>query len=331
MTLSRDYQYDNKTIYGIKSNAARYMWAGYLLFVLASSLLGDTIILIASIKYNAFKLHRTIVTIMQYIAFCDLLVSVTDALPTLVSVITEQWIFGNSLCYLTVCTKYYLSLTNIFLICTMTSSKLLLLKYPLNFGTISGNKAHMLCVASWLAALFPLPIILVVLHSSEEVPDTYFSYRTYHCDFTFSSEVWRWLTPSLAVLFILIPNVVVVVTTIYLIVIARKVARRGRESLKWQGIMTTILTAIVYCISFLPIAGYQAGRFIVTIDDESNSFFNTSFYRIAVLFLFLNTISNFYIYSMSVDSFRSFLRSKTQQNFKNSTRLESSFNCGKRI
>ena len=61
--MSQDHHLSNKTIYGI--DAARYTWAGYFLFVIISSLIGDTTILIASIRYKAFKLHKVTVTIIQ--------------------------------------------------------------------------------------------------------------------------------------------------------------------------------------------------------------------------------------------------------------------------
>ena len=57
-----DSEFSNKTEYGIETAAQRYTWAGYYLFVILSSLIGDTTILVASIKFRAIKLHRVLVT-----------------------------------------------------------------------------------------------------------------------------------------------------------------------------------------------------------------------------------------------------------------------------
>ena len=95
MKISQDHQHSNRTIYGIKNDTARYTWAGYFLFVLASSMIGDTIILITSIKYRVFKLHKMIVTIIKHIAICDLLVTVTSQFPTFVSLVRNEWVFGG--------------------------------------------------------------------------------------------------------------------------------------------------------------------------------------------------------------------------------------------
>ena len=302
--------HDDEAQYAIKSDAERYVWAGFLLFVLASSLIGDSTILIASIKYRAFNLHKVMVVIIQHIAVCDMLMSVTYAFPMFISVVNGEWVLGNFLCSVTAYPKYYFYSTSVLLICNMTCNKTLLLRYPLRFGTISGRKAHLLCVACWAAALtFPVSLFLV-----EGLEGLYFSYRGYYCDYNvFTASIWKWLQPLLAVLFLFIPTCLVVATTILILVKAKQVARRGRGSLKWQGIMTTVLVATVHCISSLPIVLYAVASVIVTEDDiyESKLFYIT-FFRLVGSMLYLNTISNFYIYCLSVHGFRDFILLRMQ-------------------
>ena len=310
MTREEDYQYSNKTLFGIKSDAERYAGAGYGLFVIISSLVGDTIILIASLKYRAINLHKVIVVTIRHIALCDLMVTLVSVFPAFVSVVSDEWVLGSFLCYLTYYLGRYIYGVNMLLICTMTTSKLLLLKYPLRLGTVSVKTAHMICGACWLAAVIvPVTILLVNVLEGENV---YFSYLTYTCEYGLTSNMWVWLLPLIAVVFVFIPNCVVVATTVYLLIIAKQVARRGRESLKWQGIMTTVLTASVYCISVLPYVVCSVVYFalggVLTVDSS----LNTSFVRIVWSFLCLNTISNFYIYSLSVQSFRHFIFSRIQ-------------------
>ena len=308
MTTSHDYQYSNRSIYGIRSDAVRHTWAGYLLFVLASSLIGDTIILIASIKYKAFRLHRVIVVTIQHIAFCDLMVSVFTVLPHFISVTRNEWVLGDFLCNVTPYTRYYFYVPSALLICNMTCSKLLLLKYPLRFGTTSTKKAHMICAGCWAAALV-LPVTMIILAAAEgEFID--FSYLSYNCDYYFTPDLWTWLRPTLAVLFLFFPNCVVVIATTHLLVIAKNIAHRGRESLNWQGIMSTILIASVYCICFLPSIVYHAGEAIFETDGHTSGSFHNTISRISASFIYINTMSNFYIYSLSVQSFRDYISSR---------------------
>ena len=67
----------------------------YLMVVLFSSLIGDTIILIASVRYNAIKLNKFIVAVMQHIAVWDLLQSISFILPTITSLLVDEWVFGD--------------------------------------------------------------------------------------------------------------------------------------------------------------------------------------------------------------------------------------------
>ena len=330
-TINHDPEYSNKTLFSIKNDAARYAWAGYLLLVLISSLVGDTTILIASLKYRVFNLHKVIVVTIQHIAFCDLMVTITGVVPNFVSLLSNGWMFGNYLCYQTTYSLYYFPAANMFLICNMTISKLIILKYPFRYRAASVKKAHMICGACWLAALIiPFIMLLVTILDSEDV---YFSYPVYTCNYSFKSDIWNWAKPLLAVLLMFTPNCMVVATTVYLLIIAKQFVRRGRGSLKWQGILTTVLTATVYCISVLPMFVYIVGNAVsvLTVAEQASSFFHTSFLRIANSFLFLNTISNFYIYCLSLHSFRDFLCSRMRLAYQMSTSRGSSASHGKGV
>ena len=308
-----DHEFSNKTKYSIESDAVRYTWAGYFLFVILSSLIGDITILVAAIKYNAIKLHRTIITVIQHIALCDLLVVTTNVLPRFATITANQWLFGELLCYCGLYISFYLGAASNLLICAMTISKLLLLRFPLQFGTISIKKAHMFCGIFWGIALVA-PVLMLVI----DWKDVHFSYTYFFCGYGFSSETWKEMGPPLITTIItLLPTFVVVITSVCLLIIARRFASRSREGLKWQGIVTTLLTAIVFCISLLPI--FVSDLLVVSMGagiKNKGEIIKTS-YRMALTFLYLNTCSNFYIYCLTVNSFRHFVFSRLQHLFQN--------------
>ena len=218
----------------------------------------------------------------------------------------NQWVFGEFLCYISLYFSYYTSAASNLLICALTTSKMLLLKSPLTFGMISSKKAHMFCGVFWMMALVS-PVLMV----SIDWKDVHFSYTFYFCNYGFSSETWKGMGPPLVGAFIaVLPTLFVIITSVYLLIIARRVAAKGRNSLKWQGIITTLLTAVVYCFSLLPM--FVSDLLVVSLGAEvkSKGDLITTSYRLALTFLYLNTISNFYIYSLTVDSFRNFVLSK---------------------
>ena len=316
-----DYEYNDKISYGIKSDGLRYAYAGYFLFVIVSSLIGDTAILIASIRYNTFKLHEVMTVIIQHIAVCDLMVTVMDVVPRFVSVSAGEWRFGTYWCYLFPYASYYLNPVSILLICAMTTFKLLLMKYPDKFEDTTEKQAHKICALCWLAGLtFPVSFYY------QGWDDIQFSYRIYHCNYVYSEEIWRsWLKPLLAVVFLFIPTCLVVVNTIFMLIIANRCAVQSRGSLNWQGIMATLLTATVYGISVLPSFVYAATESFVNVEDKSQSFFHVQFYRVIHSFIFLNTMSNFYIYCLTVLSFRDFVKANVSRSYQFFTNVGSSF------
>ena len=305
---SHNLDYSNITVYGIKSPPLRYTWSSYLIFIITSSLLGDTLILLASIRYRAVKLHRALILIIQHMVVCDLILSVLDILPRLVFVLTDRWEFGHFACVMSPHIRHCLNLTNILLNCAMTCSKLMLLRYPLRFGSIDRTVVRCICITCWLGALI-WPMVFLFLDI--KFNDVEISYRGYNCEFEFSSVTWKWLGPLFGLFFGVIPQSIVIAATICLLKRARHVVHRDRETLKWQGILTTILTAAVFIISYLPYQVYRAGQF-VTASYKSNSFFHVGYFRLTNLLLYLNISCNFYICYFTVHSFRNFLWSKLE-------------------
>ena len=302
----------NKTEFSLQNDYLRYTWAAYNIFILLSALLGDGIILIASIKYRALKLHKFIVATIQHIAVCDLFVAVISVFPRVLSLIADGWIFGDDLIYVAAYGIYYFNAVGLLLISVMTCGKLFLLKFPFRARLLTSLTGQLVCTAMWILGSTMIVAVFIV-----EKGDVLFDYRTYDCRIGFSAKIWKWLKPVLVGVVALIPNFLVIVTTLYLLAIARSIAQRGGDNLRWQGIVSTILVAIVYCLSILPYIIYTfVGYSGVGFANDPHSFFRTHYNRLVKSFIFINTISNFYIYTMTVTSFRQFLWSSRLNIFK---------------
>ena len=105
-----------------------------------------------------------------------------------------------------------------------------------------------------------------------------------------------------------IPNIVIVATTISILVIARRSARRFGESVQWRGALPVVLTAVVYCLASLPkfIVFFISSNFV----QDSPSKFYVQCYRITAYLTLINIMSNFYIYALTISTFRGFLLSR---------------------
>ena len=299
------YNFSDKTKFGIKNDTERYLWAGWQAFVAVSSLLGDSLILIASIKYKAFDLHKMIVAFIQHIAVCDLLQSVGCIAPAALSAIYHTGSPYRFIDYVRVFIVYYTTSCSSVFISALALGKLLLLKYPLKLSSLSKKHTHKLCAGIWAVSIF-----VPVLQLGIDKDDVNFDYRIYFSDYRITSSLWKIILPVTALFFLVIPGVTVVVSTVLILRKARKVMRRTQENLRWQGITTVVLTATVYVTSFLPFTIYFMAEPFIKKDPDEPGMFHVQYYRFASGINRINTLSNFFIYSLTVTSFRRFLVTK---------------------
>ena len=302
---------NNRTVYGIQSDAERYFWISYLTTVVISSIIGDVVILVASTKYNVFKLNDFIIVLIQHIAVCDLTMSLGYIIPTIVALVEERWVLGDFIAYTQEFFAFSLFPVSNILVCALTSSKYVLMKYRLQTRGWTRKKAHIACGVLWLScATFSMSLLFI----NKEIV---FDYTSYDVDYVRSNNsVWKYAGLSVGLLYC-IPIIIVIISsvlTLQYLVEARKISRRGGGLLRWQGILAVLLTGIVYCVSSLPYTVYKMRRPFVppfeTPPESPPGYFHIQFKRHSEYMTLLNVMSNFYIYSLTVRSFRRSIWSK---------------------
>ena len=269
-----------------------------------SSLIGDSIILIATIKYKAIKLHKLVVTVMQHMAVCDLIQTVFSVSPSTLALISYRWVVGELLCNVQQHVGWICGLVTMLLTCVMTTLKLITVKYPLRTRAWSTRLGHKICCSVWLLVLgcyAPL-LVMRLLYIRDTIHLKY--YTCMYDIFSRSVPTWYiWYSLiSLAVLSILsFPTLLV--TSVLLLIVASRAASRHGETLRWEGVITVLLTVGVFFISYLPFSVW-----IVTA-SQGIKYSNTSI-RVMYHLTNLNVMANFFVYSLTVRSFRHFLKVK---------------------
>ena len=178
----------------------------------------------------------------------------------------------------------------------------------------SARKTNYVCLGIWtVSLLLPLSFLLV------DKDDVFFDYRRYNCNYGFQSRAWKILLPISSAILGLIPNLTIVVATILLLREARNIAMRADQGLRWQGVITVVLTAAMYSISILPFALYYLVEPLVLATEADGSAIPDTYlvyyYRIASAFMNLNVISNFFVYCLTVSSFRNFIAKRIRRLF----------------
>ena len=296
--------------FGVHGNAERYTWAAYQLFVLLSSLIGDTLILVASFHKDAFKISKLIVTVIQHIAVSDLMNSIIFALPKATSLLANSWVLGPTLCNAQPYLIYFVNPASMCLIAVLTTFKFLILRYPLRAASWSANRAHQVCGFMWVSS-FINPILML----SGDKRGVHFDNRIYHCRYEYNDDLWKVALPITVLIFSVIPYLTIISTTVptlkYLMN-ARRSSIRFQGRVPWQGALTVALTAIIYTISTLPTALYHVLEKFIKGREYPFDWFHMEFTRICSSLLMINIIANFYIYCLTIKSFRRFLFSRLQ-------------------
>ena len=304
---SDDIKYDNYTLYGIHDRTERGLLASYSYIMVISSVIGDTLILVGSCGYSAIKLPKIMVVFIQHLAAADLLFSLVRVLPGAISLTANNdVVFGNVVCF----PAFFLSLCSVgagcFLVSALAAAKFLLVKYPLRSVHFTKRDAHILACVIWICSICLASITIV--NDKEGIE---FSYQTYNCQCSHSSNPWGpiWLTFKFIAVgsLIFIANMVTIVSSVMLIIVAKRMADSGPGGLQWQGVMTVLLTVAVYVATTLPVAVYFIGSKFVREDPPG--VFHIYFFRFVVFSAYLNVVSNVYIYTLTLTSFREFLKS----------------------
>ena len=297
-------KHDNYTQYRISDKSTRDFLIGYRSFIALSSLIGDSLILLGSLKYNAIKLQNILTVFICHLAVADLLYAVFTVFPGAVSLGADGWILGQILCYLT----YFVNVNCGILACLLSTAlalcKLLISRYPLRAIHFSSKAANLAALCMWAySAIFPVAAI------AKERGGVFFEYLIYNCDISFAAwgRVEKSIEEIATALSVLMPIVVAVASSIALIVQAKRVADRLR-GLQWQGVLTIVLIIAAHILLSLPLIVYFIAA-AFTPHSESNANLNI-FFRYSCFVAHLGVVCNFYIYTLSLPSFKEFLKSR---------------------
>ena len=292
------------------NNAERYSWTAYHLFVLLSSLIGDSIILYSSFQKDVFKVHQVIIVVIQHIAVSDIAVVILRVFPRMISLTANSRMIGDPLCYVSAYTFFVRFPLGRCLLAVLSSIKLLVLKFPLRAASWTKKTAHLVCITIWILSL-SYPVIFYTIDKN----DVDFDYRIYSCKYRNRDKILRNIALNISFVMTLAPTIIIIGTTIptlMYLATARKSARRvgGRDP--WQGTLAVALTAIIYLISATTMIVFTIGDKFFKQTNDPTSPFNFHMLRIAIFLSLLNVVSNFYIYTLTMRNFRRFLWLKIQ-------------------
>ena len=288
----------------IQDPSERYIWVIFNTTVFISSLLGDSLILLATIKYRAITMPPIAVVIIQHLAVSDLFLTLFRVLPSIVSLIKDDWVFGTGLCYLNDHIHWLCNPLVMVLTCALVVAKYLTVKYPFRAETWTKKQGHVLCSIFWIIGLInPIHIIRAAFSKSGSL---HFCFKDYSCSYKIDLEhigvharafsFTSGLLYSLPVLLMII----LFSTCALLLIHAKRSAMRHRQQLRWQGVLAVVMTSGVFLLSVGPFYAIKVAR----IND------NVKLERAVEFLQNSHIMANFFVYCLTVKSFRLFLKER---------------------
>ena len=253
-------------------------------------------------KYKAIKLHRVIVVVIQHLAAADLMLTFSRVVPIIVSLIGGGWVLGKFLCSVSFGLMYVVTPTMSMLTCLMVTSKLMIVQYPLRAESWSRKQGHVICLAIWISTfLLPTQMMHMIFATEKSL---YFDYIHYICMVDYNLlNIPIWLNQFQRIVFALLFFTIILLmisTSVILLYKANKAASVRGGSLRWQGVLPVILTILVFFVSYLP------DTIISSLVRYRNIDISATARRAASFMESINIVANFFVYTLTVRSFRVF-------------------------
>ena len=306
--------HQNKTLYKITNDAHKGLFISWCFLLGVFSIAGNSLVLVASIKYQALRLDKISVILIKNISFADVCYAVAVILVVGWSVIENNWPFNHLLCEMNVYLQYWVALVDINMIWVLNVTKIICIMYPMQSRTRSKSTGYILAATMWvLSSIYPTQCAAM-----RRPVD--FDYRSYRCAYLHTLDEWEWLDPLNIIVFLLVPNIIVIVTAVWLLVYANKIA-----GIHKQAVVTMLTVSFVFCVSYAPIGVYfVAEKWIIEAagEDRHEDLLYTKLYRYGMLLKFLNNSVNPVIYYATITSFREFVKERVFRIRKGDVRVE---------
>ena len=299
----------------INIEAERYAAITYYSLALLLALTGNTIILLATTKYKAIKLDKVTVILVQHLAVSDIGNATVGIIPSLVTLIADRWTFGSVLCHVLTYIRMCFYYSSVFLVCALNTCKLCMLLFPFQARQWSKRRGHLVAAVAWSIYILFQSVALICGKFSP----IFFEYRIMSCWYV-PADLGIGAGGSVLIFLGLLgyaPILIVLGTTTGLLCVAFRIAKRGRDSVQWQGVVTVLSIAGIYCLTYLPFSVYHTIYYNLYLDPDQSGMslktkavFYLQLFTITHAIAYLNNFANIFIYYISIASFKRFIHAK---------------------
>lgn len=271
----------------------------YQLVMISMAILGNSIVLYASRKFNAIHLDTASVLLIQNLAITDIALILVAYVPKLVTLYHHTWLLGPVLCYVTAFSQFVPGAVEIMTLTCISWYRWYLARHPLNHAPKVLTTKALICLM-WLAALVN-PAVFVFANKSMAI----FDVRTLAC-VTNVAMHHRLLVFVALFLFGIIPVAMTILLNLHtlwtVICVIPNTTSTNTTTRRYnrQALLTVNAICWVFVLSWAP---YIVRAIMAAMGIKLPLWFYTLQYSLNILSLTLNPV----IYSITNRRFRTFL------------------------
>ena len=210
-------------------------------------LIGNTIVLYSSIRYDAIQMDKVSLLLVQNLAVGDLLYIVTNMVPASISYIAGKYVLGKAYCFWTAQTPFIPAGVNTLTVLAITAYRLRILLSPLN--ALSKGTAKVCVALIWLIA--SIPTIMALSYKAESK----FSQKSAKCFTTIyiieaASVPFRTVWGAI----LIFPLVSIFIINILLFVISSRLRKKHSSSSQTntRALVTICALSGIFIVSWIP-------------------------------------------------------------------------------
>ena len=272
--------------------------ATFCLLVATTGLLGNSVVLYSSFRYNAVCLDKISVILVRNLALADIMYCICTVLPLTVTYLTRRYILGGVYCFIMAHIAFIPGTVNNLTILTISCHRLRALSAPLTFRGISLNGAYYLVAVIWFFSTGGTVISLAYHSQAVFVPSAARCLSTVYTNPAAASTFG-----TIFILFVVIP---VVLTTIFNLIMLYHVYKRsgirGHCPRRFKGLVTVFVLSGLFTLSLTP---FTIFTFMHLTDKVKVP---RSLDLMAFHFIFLNVFGNPIMYTFTNRRFGEYVK-----------------------
>ena len=281
----------------------------YHVLITLLSLIGNFLVLYGTHRYNAINIDAVSLIFIKYLAVTDVSIALTSCVPTLITLITKQWVLGEGMCLVLAYLIYIPGIAQAFIIVEFTLYKLILLMSPM--ASLASEWS-----AGKMSATFGVTYLLTTAHTVCSLLIA--RGATYHpAELTCSINKERpefTIYGGISVIMIsFVPSILIIIINIALLMIAGRSQKNCLPNLpSLRAIVITLSISTIYVISTVP-------KGVMNVIVAQHKVPPTWLMLFQKEVYFLNTVCNPIVYTAVNTRFRGFVMRRMKRKINHVT------------